>query len=556
MIRLQGFGLHTGAEASVTLVAEPGPLRLERGGIAREMGDFRVAATRRATDIACDAFAVATVEHLFAAFAGLGVRAGCRVVVEGPAGELPLLDGAALAWMRALETLGFEPTAGASLRVVKAGIVEVEGSTYAFEPSATTRVEVEVDLPPSCARAASWDGGPFERIAAARTFATEADVEALARDGLARHVDPASVLVVTSDAIRGVGDIAPDEPARHKLLDLVGDAFLHGGPPVGRLAATRPGHARNHVAFTRARAMGLVAGAALLLALPATARADEPARPPLLFDLTHHDTEIMMETTLASVSYNDAAAQGATYIRVDRLSAEIPIAPARWYVGAAYDAALGHDDDGTARFVSGNPEIWGRGVWNAAYGLSFGGGFSLVIPTKSFGPSDPAAAVALAALDVRGWERASFDPDNATLRPFLDIRLVTGPVTVCYRQGLEIATDFGDTNFRFAAVGIVYFAIRFSPLVTAGLDLAEYYHLESGLDDDQRAYFAVGAHVSLDMKSFRPSLGLMTNIGSPLDTISHIGTPFTNAPTSFVGVHFSLDFPIHLKEERARPRPR
>jgi hypothetical protein len=262
-----------------------------------------------------------------------------------------------------------------------------------------------------------------------------------------------------------------------------------------------------------------------------------------MFDLTHRWPELTIETALASVTYNEAATQGTTYVRVERLSFEMPIVPARWYVGVAYDAALGHDDDGSLRFVPGNPELWGRGVWAAAYGLSFGGGLSLVIPTKSYSTTDAAATTAFAAIAVRGWDRALFDPDDVTLRPFLDVRLVTGPVTVQYRQGLELATDFGSAEFR--AVGTLYFGVRFSRRVSVGADLIEYYRLDPGLADADRPYFAVGAHVSLETRYFNPSMGIMTNIGSPLDAISRIGAPFAVAPTSFVGVLFSLDFPIH-----------
>src|SRR5574340_253720 len=75
-----------------------------------------------------------------------------------------------------------------------------------------------------------------------------------------------------------------------------------------------------------------------------------------------------------------------------------------WYVGAAYDAALGHDHDGTPRLVSGNPELFGRGVWSSAYGLSFGGGLAVVVPTKSYALTDAAASTAYGAIAARGWD--------------------------------------------------------------------------------------------------------------------------------------------------------
>ena len=537
-----GFGLHGGRPATVELFAEAGPLRIEHDGRVAPLAELRVEGAAFSTS----AGGVRTVEHLFAALAGLGVRDGLRVKIVGD--ELPLLDGGARAFAEALAELAIAPREP-PLRVARAGSVSFEGSTYEFVPGDGVRVEVEVELPPCCAPSAAWDGDAASfvaRVAPARTFALEADVAEIGRRGLARFVAPESVLVVTRDAIHGAGAPEPDEPARHKLLDLIGDAYPHGGPPRGTLRARRPGHARNHAALRRAIELGILASFAL--AAPPARADDQPGRPQTLPELTHPWPELTLDTMLASVTYNDQAVQGTTYVRVERLAYEMPVpifgSRSRWYVGAAYDAAIGHDDDGSPRFVSGNPELWARGVWSSTYGLSFGGGFSVVIPTKSYALDDAAATTAFAAIAARGWDRALFDPDNATLRPSLDVRLVTGPITVQYRQSLEIATDFGDVAFRFAAVGTFYFGVRIAKWVRAGADVIEYYRLDANLDDNQRPYFAVGAHVAFDTPWFSPSIGFMTNIGSPLNAISRIGAPLGVAPTSFVGIDFDLDFPL------------
>ncbi len=546
-----GFGLHGGKPAAIELVREEGPLKIERDGVTRTLDQFRVSDTRLSTTIACDAFELRTVEHFFSALAGLGIRGGLRVISSGD--ELPLVDGGARAFAACIAELDLDPSP-ATKRVTRAEKFEIDGSTYEFFPSDETKVEVECDMPPSCDARASWDGDRdsfLARIAPARTFALERDVNGIAAAGLARHVDPKSVLVVSHESIFGAGHVERDEPARHKLLDLIGDAYFHGGPPRGTMRATSPGHARNHAALLRAIASGVIACAVISFSL--RARAGDAVRSPTQNDLTHDVPELTVESTLASVTYNDAALQGTTYVRVERVAFEAPFkifGAKNWYAGIAYDAALGHDDDGAPRFVSGNPEIWGRGVWTSQYGLSFGGGFSFVVPTGSYSSTDAAATTAFAAIAARGWDRALFDPNNATLRPFLDVRLVTGPITVQYRQSLEIATDFGDVAFRFAAVGTLTFGVRFSPLVSATADVIEYYRLDPGLDDDARPYFAVGAHVLLDTKFFRPSIGIMTNIGSPLNAISQIGAPLQTAPTSFVGVHFSLAFPIAKSQRK------
>jgi len=234
-------------------------MQLERDGVARTVDAFHASNTSFATAIACDAFELHTVEHLLAALGGLGIRSGCRVVVTGGE-ELPILDGASLEYVRALVSLEL-PWTPPLLRVARKGRLEIDGSVYELAPSDRVQVTVDVNLPPSCTRSASWDGEPrtfSAEIAPARTFALESDVPELGRLGLARHVEPRSVIVVSRDALHGQGDVAPDEPARHKLLDLIRDAYLYGGPPRGELRVSRPGHARNHAAFVKALAMGLI----------------------------------------------------------------------------------------------------------------------------------------------------------------------------------------------------------------------------------------------------------------------------------------------------------
>ncbi len=254
-----GIGLHHGDHVRLDLVRTSGPVQFERDGVVRPIDAFHVSGTRFATSIACDAFELHTVEHFLAALAGLGVRGGCRLTVTGGA-ELPLLDGGAREYASWIAELGLPPERS-RLRIVRAQRIDVGDSIYELEPGETTSITVEVDLPASCEPRASWSGERrtfIEEIAPARTFALESDVADFAKLGLVHHIEPRSVLVVSEEGIIGVDPIAPSEPARHKLLDLLGDAYLHCGPPRGVIRAFRPGHAHNHEAFTRAREMGAV----------------------------------------------------------------------------------------------------------------------------------------------------------------------------------------------------------------------------------------------------------------------------------------------------------
>jgi UDP-3-O-[3-hydroxymyristoyl] N-acetylglucosamine deacetylase len=264
---LEGVGLHTGALSRVVLRTCSGPVVLRARGEVARIEELNVASTERATTVEArgGAIRVATVEHLFAALAGLGVYEGLAIEIDGP--EMPLLDGGAARWCEAIDSLGVEPSPPRA-RVRRQATIAIGASRYEFSPAEIVTVEARLELDGHddsvVAARASWrgDAGDFRaRIAPARTFALERDVETLAARGLARHVDRASVLVLTPGAILYAGRAPePDEPARHKLLDLLGDLYLDGGPPCGSVRALRPGHAANTEAMRRARAEGIVTG--------------------------------------------------------------------------------------------------------------------------------------------------------------------------------------------------------------------------------------------------------------------------------------------------------
>lgn len=263
-IDLEGTGLHSGTPVRVRLSARPGPPWLSTPVAGAPLQSWRVASTARATTVESpggDA-RVGTVEHLLSALAGLGIHQGVGVHVEG--GELPLLDGGATAWCDALARLGVPPSV-APFEVTRAATYDSGPSRYTWTPSREAlRVSVHVDLADDrYAPDAAWAGDPGDylaRIAPARTFTLARDVEELVRRGLARHVDPSSVVVLAPEGPLHAGrPFSPDEPARHKLLDLLGDLYLHGGLARGHLHVERPGHASNARALRRALDEGIVA---------------------------------------------------------------------------------------------------------------------------------------------------------------------------------------------------------------------------------------------------------------------------------------------------------
>jgi UDP-3-O-[3-hydroxymyristoyl] N-acetylglucosamine deacetylase len=254
---LEGFGLHGGRAVRVVLGRAQGELTV-RGA---KLSELRVVGAAFATTVASERVRVASVEHLFAALAGLGVREGVAIDVD--ADELPLLDGGALAWTNAISNLEPPREAEAPLVVARDAEILVGASLYAFQAKGAREVSVHFETDdPRLAREATWHGDAEDfvsRIAPARTFVMARDLADLAARGLASRVAPESAVVIAEGAIHSAGaPFAPDEPARHKLLDLIGDMYLYGGPPRGRVRACRPGHAATHAAVKRALDLGVL----------------------------------------------------------------------------------------------------------------------------------------------------------------------------------------------------------------------------------------------------------------------------------------------------------
>lgn len=264
-IVVEGVGLHSGVAVRATLRRRSGPVTLAAAGLESRIDELRVGSTARATTVEAHggALRVGTVEHAFAALAGLGIDDGIPLSVEGP--EMPLLDGGAAAWCQAVDRLAARARAPRS-RVMRPAVIEIGPCRYEFTPGGQVEVEARVEFEGfdanQIAPEARWAGAPEDfrvRIAPARTFAVARDLGDLLAGGLARHVDPGSVVVLTPDGVHHAGrPFSADEPARHKLLNLIGDLYLFGGPPLGRVRAVRPGHAANAAAFVQARAEGIV----------------------------------------------------------------------------------------------------------------------------------------------------------------------------------------------------------------------------------------------------------------------------------------------------------
>lgn len=268
---LRGTALHAGVPVEVRVTAAPGPITWVQGAHSATLSELRAARTDRGVRVEAHGgrLSIDGAEHLLAALGGLGARDGVRIETDDA--ELPLLDGGARLFCEALFALGVACGLPSELVIVKGATLRHGASTYRFSPppagaalgGAQTRVAVDVSFPEPVGREeAAWSGDPgefFAQVAPARTFGWAHEQEALLAADRARGVDLASVIVFGPDGpIHGCRPNAKGEIARHKLLDLVGDLALYGGPPRGLVEATAPGHTATHAVVAQALASGVL----------------------------------------------------------------------------------------------------------------------------------------------------------------------------------------------------------------------------------------------------------------------------------------------------------
>ncbi len=281
-VSLSGVGLFTGVPATVTLEpAAPG------SGIAFMLGGERVAATiaNLASKPLIPAFAkfparhtciasgsgrtLATVEHVMSALAGLGITDATVSCHDGQGQdrpEVPILDGSADAFVREIGRVGVEGSGGEvgvgrAHRLSGPIRIERDDASIVITPRApgggragpTYRYNLAYPAPIGM-QAACWEGDPASyatEVAPARTFSLEHEARMMQSMGLFGHLTTRDMLVIGAAGPIDNELRFPDEPARHKLLDLIGDLALAGPSLWGLQAdivATRSGHALAHEA--------------------------------------------------------------------------------------------------------------------------------------------------------------------------------------------------------------------------------------------------------------------------------------------------------------------
>ena len=258
-VSVAGLGLHSGDSARVTIR----PARADSGVVFRRVdlglidrvpaAVANVIDTRLAMTLGRGRTLVATVEHLLAAFAGSGID-NALVDVHGP--ELPIMDGSAAPFVRLLRAAGIREVAAPKrfLEVLRETSYAEGTAVASLKPYAGFCAEytLEYDHPyfngkPQRAtvdfRAANFE----QDVARARTFGFLADVAKLRAAGLALGGGLDNAVVLDDAAVMNEGGLRyPDEFARHKVLDAVGDLALCGYPVIGAFVGHCSGHTTNY----------------------------------------------------------------------------------------------------------------------------------------------------------------------------------------------------------------------------------------------------------------------------------------------------------------------
>jgi len=190
---------------------------------------------------------VSTIEHLMAALYALQVD-DVRIELDGD--EVPILDGSAKPFVEAVIRAGRSESGMERqyLHVVRPIRIEHDEKSIAVHPCAEFRVTYAIDFAHPVLgyqelTASLWGGDAFAaKLAPARTFTFEHEVDALRRSGLARGGSLENAVVVGRDGLLNPGLRFRDEFVRHKMLDLTGDLALLSHPLCGHVIAYRAGH--------------------------------------------------------------------------------------------------------------------------------------------------------------------------------------------------------------------------------------------------------------------------------------------------------------------------
>jgi len=255
-VECTGIGLHSGKRVKLTIKPAPADhgirfIRKDLTGHPVINAHFdNVVDTNLSTTIGINGTRIGTVEHVMAAFFGLGID-NARVELDGP--EVPIMDGSCAPFVYLLNSTGIkEQKSPKQFMVIKKAFRVNDGDrSVSIFPSKELKISYTIDFRHPLLRNQKYtfrfSGKDFiDEISRARTFGFMKDIQLLRENGLAQggSLDNAIVIddfrVINEDGLR-----YKDEFVRHKILDFIGDLAILGHAVIGHFVVERSGHFLN-----------------------------------------------------------------------------------------------------------------------------------------------------------------------------------------------------------------------------------------------------------------------------------------------------------------------
>ncbi|HTW57721.1 MAG TPA: UDP-3-O-acyl-N-acetylglucosamine deacetylase [Terriglobales bacterium] len=255
-----GVGLHGGAPVSMRML----PARSGTGIVFRraDLDGFEIEAVSRnvarvsyATSLMKKGVLISTTEHILSAIIGTGID---NAIIELDNLELPILDGSAKPFVDMIQKAGVRKQRRARKYLKIRRELELrEGNKFiAVYPSDSYSVSYSINFPHPLIGKETFqveltNGSYMRHVAAARTFGSREDEQAMRNMGLIRGASRENCIVLTRDGVENGPLRYRDEFVRHKVLDLVGDLALLGKQVLGKIVADRAGHAMHTALVSR-----------------------------------------------------------------------------------------------------------------------------------------------------------------------------------------------------------------------------------------------------------------------------------------------------------------
>jgi UDP-3-O-[3-hydroxymyristoyl] N-acetylglucosamine deacetylase len=251
-VTVRGIGLHTGTQAELTMRPAPPNTgyvfrRADLNGFELAASPHHVTHVSYATTLMRKGVMVATVEHALSALYGCEID---NAILEVNGFEVPIVDGSSAPFVALLESAGRveSDVPRQTLRVLRPVEVTEGARRISIVPADGFFIESVIDFPhPLIGRqtfCSEVTPQSYRReIAPARTFGFLHEAEALRKSGLVRGASLDNAIVLDADRMLNSEPLRfPDEFARHKVLDIIGDLALLGVAIQGKIHAERSGH--------------------------------------------------------------------------------------------------------------------------------------------------------------------------------------------------------------------------------------------------------------------------------------------------------------------------